>query len=394
MRQVYINNTRKSIELMITEDKKIVEYYNLDNKVNNSIEGNIYIGEIKSSLQGMQSFFVDIGEEKNCFLNLSDIEEKFDEKYEKEKIENKKNKEMYKIGDKVLLQVKKDAIDNKGAKLTTNISLTGRYFVLTPNSHFIAVTKKIKDRKIREEYVRIIQEYLPKEYGGIIRTNILEASDDEIKREIDELVLRWQKIQSEYNSNNEGKVKLVYQEEDILNKTLKDIMNKDLEKVFVNNRKIEKDIKQLAQILDVKYIDKVEYVKTNDLLEEYYLRKKLNKDLTKRVWLNCGGYIVINKTEALTAIDVNSGKYTGSKNFETTIFKVNKEAAIEVIRQMRLRNIGGIIIVDFIDMKNEDNKKELLEILKQEALKDRSKINIKGYTSLNLMEITRKKKNI
>ncbi|MBE5821924.1 MAG: ribonuclease E/G [Clostridiales bacterium] len=394
MRQVYINNTRKSIELMITEDKKIVEYYNLENKKNSSIEGNIYIGEIKSSLQGMQSFFVDIGEEKNCFLNLSDAEEKFDEQFGKPQIENIKNKEIYRIGDKVLLQVKKDAIDNKGAKLTTNISLTGRYFVLTPNSHFIAVTKKMKDRKIREEYVRIVQEYLPKEYGGIIRTNILEASDDEIKREIDELVLRWRKIESEYNTNKEGKIKLVYQEEDILYKTLKDIMNKDLDKIFVNNRKIEKDIKQLAQVLDEKYVDKVEYIKTNDLLEEYYLRKKLNKDIQKRVWLNCGGYLVINKTEALTAIDVNSGKYTGNKNFETTIFKVNKEAAIEVVRQMRLRNIGGIIIVDFIDMKNEQNKAELLEILKQEALKDRSKINIKGYTSLNLMEITRKKKNI
>lgn len=392
MRQIYINNTRKNVELLITENNKLVEYYNLDNKKQNSIEGNIYVGEIKSSLQGMQSFFVDIGGEKNCFLNLSDIEEKFDMQYQKTQIEDIKNKEKYKIGDKILIQIKKDAIDNKGAKLTTNISLTGRYFVLTPKSHFIAVTKKIKEKRIREEYVRIIKEYLPSEYGGIIRTNILEASDDEIKREIDELILRWKKIEVEFNKNKT--VRLLYKEDNILKKTLKDIMNKDLNNIFINNRKIEKEIIQLAQVIDEKYIEKINYIKTNDLLEEYYLRKKLNKDLLKRVWLNCGGYLVINKTEALTAIDVNSGKYIGSKNFETTIFKVNKEAAIEIARQIRLRNIGGIIIVDFIDMKNKDNKDNLLEILKQEVQKDRSKINVKGYTSLNLIEITRKKKNI
>ena len=395
MRKAYINTTRKSMELLLVEDEKIVEYYNLDNKKDNSIEGNIYIGEIKSSLQGMQSFFVDIGEEKNSFLNLKDIEEKYDMQYERPKIEEKKNNEKYKIGDKILVQVKKDAIDNKGAKLTTNISLIGRYFVLTPYSHFIAITKKIKEKKIREEYVSIIKEYLPEQYGGIIRTNILEASNDEIKREIEELTLRWKKIESEYaDKKNTKNPKLVYKEENILNRTLKDIMNNSLTSIVVNNRRVEKDIKKIAQLVDEKYIKKVEYVRTNDLLEEYYLRKKLDKDLAKKIWLNCGGYIVITKTEALTAIDVNSGKYTGSKNFETTIFKVNKEATIEIARQLRLRNIGGIVIIDFIDMVNKENKEKILELLKEEVKKDRSKIEVKGYTSLNLMEITRKKKNI
>ncbi len=395
MRQIFVNNLRKGIELAILEDGKVVEYYELDSQKQNSIEGNIYIGKVKNVVQGMQSFFVDIGESKNGFLFFNDLEEKQDGVYNKGKLENNDITTKLKQGDNIILQVKKDAIDNKGAKLTTNISLIGRYFILTPNSHFVAITKKITDSNIREEYVRIVKEYLPENYGGIIRTNILEASDDEIKEEIDNLVLKWENI-NKYNENIKSveKPKLIYQEKNILYTTIKDVINKELDSIVVNNRKLEKNIIDLVKSVDPLHVKNVKYVKTSNLLDENGLKKKIDKDLQKRIWLNCGGYLVINKTEALTAIDVNTGKYTGKKDLESTIYTVNKQAVIEIIKQLRLRNVGGIIIVDFIDMKDLENKQKILELLQEEAKKDRSKINIKGYTKLNLMEITRKKKNI
>lgn len=395
MREVYVNNLRKEIELVIKEDGKIVEYYRLDGKTQNSIEGNIYVGKIKDIVKGMQSFFVDIGEEKKGFLFFNDLEEKQDGKYDKDYVKNNSIAEKLKENDNIIVQVKKDAIDNKGPKLTTNISLIGRYFVLTPYSHFIAITKKIPDASIREEFVRTVKQYLPENYGGIIRTNILEASEEEIRDEINQLVLKWENILKQKESLKDNtKPQKIYEEGNIIDRTLKDVINKNLDTIIVNNRRIEKEIIELVRRINDGYIDKVKYVKTNDLLKEYELREKIKKDMQKKVWLNCGGHIIISKTEALTAIDVNSGKYTGKKNLESTVFTVNKQAVIEIARQLRLRNVGGIVIVDFIDMKNEENKQAILELLQEEVKKDRSKINVKGYTSLNLMEITRKKKNI
>lgn len=395
MREVYVNNLRKDIELVIKENGKIVEYYTLNGKTQNSIEGNIYVGKIKDIVKGMQSFFIDIGEEKKGFLFFNDLEEKQDGQFDKNYMQNNNIAQKLKENDNIIVQVKKDAIDNKGPKLTTNISLIGRYFVLTPYSHFIAITKKIPDASIREEFVRTVKNYLPEKYGGIIRTNILEASEEEIRDEINQLVTKWENILKQKNSlKDETKPKKIYEEGNIIDRTLKDVINKNLDAIIVNNRRIEKDIVELVRKINDGYVEKVKYVKTNDLLKEYELREKIRKDMQRKVWLNCGGYIIISKTEALTAIDVNSGKYTGKKNLESTVFTVNKQAVIEIARQLRLRNIGGIVIVDFIDMKNEENKKEILELLQEEVKKDRSKINVKGYTSLNLMEITRKKKNI
>ncbi len=395
MREVYVNNLRKEIELVVKEDGKIVEYYKLDGKTQNSIEGNIYIGKIKDVVKGMQSFFVDIGEERNGFLFFNDLEEKQDGNYINKNLGNSKVAERLKVNDNIIVQVKKDAIDNKGPKLTANISLIGRYFVLTPYSHFIAITKKIPDSSIREEFVRTVRQYLPDSYGGIIRTNILEASEDEIRDEINSLVTKWENIlKNKEDLSNIEKPQKIYEESSIIDRTIKDVVNKSLDSIVVNNRRIEKNITEVIRTINDNYIDKVKYVKTNDLLKEFELREKIQKDMQRKVWLNCGGYIIISKTEALTAIDVNSGKYTGKKDLENTVFTVNKQAVIEIARQLRLRNIGGIIIVDFIDMKNEENKKAILELLQEEVKKDRSKINVKGYTSLNLMEITRKKKNI
>lgn len=394
MTNVYINSYDGSVELTILENDVAMEYYKLDD-TNNSIEGNIYVGKVRNVIQGMQSFFVDIAEKKNGFLFFNDIYEKYDGVYEKGNIDSEKISKILQNGQNILVQIKKEPIDNKGAKLTTDLSFIGRYFILTPKSHFIAISKKIENEEVRKQYIEIIKKYLPEDMGGIIRTNILEATDTEIEEEIKELLFKWERIKNiEATINTYKEPVLIYEAENLLNRTILDILNSDLERIYTNDENIKNTIDGIIKIIDEKYLEKVEYIETEDLLKAHGLRKGLIKDFETKVWLKCGGYLIINKTEALTAIDVNTGKYTGNKNLENTVFKVNKEAVSEIARQMRLRNMGGIIVVDFIDMLNEEHKQEILSLLQEKIKKDRSKIDIKGYTRLNLMEITRKKKKV
>lgn len=394
MTNLYINKAKRNIEIAITEDDMLVEYYDVAEE-SSSIEGNIYVGKVRNVIQGMQSFFVDIGEKRNGFLFFNDIYEKYDGIYSKENVDAKKISQLLKNGQNILVQIKKEPVDKKGAKLTTDISFVGRYFILTPKSHFIAVSKKIDNEDTKQMYVEMVKKYLPENLGGIIRTNILEASKEEIQEEILTLINKWNEIKKiEDNISSYDKPSLVYKSENMLTRTVLDVLNKDLNKIYVNDRIIFEKVKSLVQDIDNKYLENIEYVEQADLLKYYYLREKLIKEFEHKIWLKCGGYIIIDKTEALTAIDVNTGKYVGGKDLENTIFKVNKEAVVEIARQLRLRNIGGIIVVDFIDMDNEEHKNDIFELLQEQAKKDRSKIDVKGYTKLNLMEITRKKKKV
>lgn len=393
MREVYVNKYKKRIELIIVEDNDISEYYDLDDEHSKSLEGNIYVGIVRNVVEGMQSFFIDIGQKKNGFLFFNDLQEKQDGIYKKDEIDNIKVLNKLNVGQRVLVQVKKEPIGTKGAKLTTDISLIGRYVILTPKSHFIALSKKIIDEDKRKEYVTFVKSYLTNNYGAIIRTNIEETTQNEVKEEIESLIKKWEKLRMcEKNIFEYKEPTLVYEEERILFRTIKDVLNKELKNIYVNDKKYFELVKEIVISIDEKYLGKMKFLDEDDILDYYGMRKKLLKDFDAKIWLKCGGYLIINKTEALTAIDVNTGKYVGKKDLENTVFIVNKEAVKEIARQMRLRNMEGIIVVDFIDMNNEKHKDEILELLKEEIKKDRSKVDVKGYTKLNLMEITRKKK--
>lgn len=394
MTKIYINTYADNIELVIFENDVVVEYYKLDGN-NSSIEGNIYVGKVRNVIQGMQSFFVDIAEKKNGFLFFNDIYEKYDGVYEKGNVDSKKISKILQNGQNILVQIKKGPIDAKGAKLTTDISFIGRYFILTPKSHFIAISKKIENDDVRKQYIEMVRSYIPQNLGGIIRTNIVEATPVELENEIKELLSKWEdikKIEEDINTYNEPA--LVYEAENMLNRTIQDILNKDLEEIYINDKQVKNIVFAIIEKIDKKYLEKIEFIQSPDLLKAHGIREKITKEFENKVWLKCGGYLIINKTEALTAIDVNTGKYTGNKDLENTVFKVNKEAVSEIARQMRLRNMGGIIVVDFIDMQNEEHKQEIFNLLQKETKKDRSKIDVKGYTRLNLMEITRKKKKV
>ena len=332
----------------------------------------------------MQAAFIDFGGGKKGFIHLKDAMPQIDEK--KHKIDTSIDiKKVLKPNQKILIQVKKDSDNKKGARVSTHISLPGRFVVIMPNIDFITISQKIEDKTKKDELIKCIKENLPEGFGAIVRTSAKKVSKEEIKKDIDALLEKWKKIESEYNSNNEN-TRLICESENVVEKMLIDLSVNGIDKITTNSKEEYEKVKELVKNSNIEVV----FENKQNLIEEYGLIGQLEKMENRKIWLNCGGFITIDKTEALTAIDVNTGKFTGNKDLESTIFKVNKEATIEIAKQLRLRDIGGIIIIDYIDMKNKENKEKIETLLKEELKGDRAKTQVEGFTKLNLMEMTRK----
>ena len=341
-------------------------------------------------LQGMQSAFVDIGQSKNTFIHLKDILPKVDIK-EGVKEEKKKIKEIVKVGMPILVQVKRDFTESKGAKVSTHISINSRFIVFMPNTTIITISQKIENEEEKQRLTNIVKKYLPKNCGVIIRTSAENQTEEVIKNDIEIAIQKWNNIDRLYQENKDKNnyPKLVYKSHNVIKKLLVDLIDKDLEKITVNT---EEDYEYIDKTLKEFNSNNISIVKEKEdyMSDKPIINSQIEKAERRKVWLKCGGFITIDKTEALTAIDVNSGKYIGTDNVESTIYKVNKEASIEIAKQLKLRDIGGIIIIDYIDMKSEDNKERIIETLKEELKKDRTKTQIVGFSKLNLLELTRK----
>ena len=340
---------------------------------------------------GMQAAFIDIGLEKNTFIHLKDILPQVDITKKKEDFSNKDVKKIVKSGVPILVQVKKDFTDSKGAKVSTHLSINSRYIIFMPNTEIITVSKKIEKKQERERLIEIVKKYLPENCGAIVRTSAENINEDIIKNDIEVASKKWNEIKKAYDKliEEDKYPKLLYKTHGIIKKLLLDLIDKDLEVIEVNNKEDYEYIKKLLKDFNVEKI-KLKFIE-NDLLEDKIdLNNQIDKSEKRKVWLKCGGFIAIDKTEALTAIDVNSGKYIGKDNAEATVFKVNKQASIEIAKQLRLRDIGGIIIIDYIDMQDDENKQKIIDILSEELKKDRSKTQVVGFSKLNLLEMTRK----
>lgn len=389
MKEILINQKDDIKQILLLEDDKLVEKYQESENIQR-IEGNIYIGRVESVLQGMQSAFVDIGQKKNTFIHMKDILPKVDIKDGVQE-DNKKIKEIVNVGMPLLVQVKRDFTEAKGAKVSTHISINSRYIVFMPNTTIITISQKIEDEEEKLRLTNIVKKYLPQNCGVIIRTSAENQPEEVIKNDIEVATKKWNNINRIYEEGKKNNTfpKLVYKSHNVIKKLLIDLIDKDLEKIIVNN---DADYDYLNKVLKEYGANNVKLVKEKvDFMEERpILKEQIEKAERRKVWLKCGGFITIDKTEALTAIDVNSGKYIGTDNVESTIYKVNKEASIEIARQLKLRDIGGIIIIDYIDMKNEENKEKIIETLKEELKKDRTKTQIVGFSKLNLLELTRK----
>lgn len=379
-------DTNKKIALV--ENGRLVEYYEDEDK-NNRNEGNIYIGVVKDIVEGMQAAFVNIGTDKNSFIHLKDVLPKVDEK--EENWDSSKNiKDVLKVNDKLIVQVKKDSNDKKGARVSTHINLPSRYVVLMPNTSIITISKKIEKEVERERLQKIVKNNLPNNMGAIIRTSAEGQDENELIVDIKYILKKWEQIQKKYNENIKKCPCLLSKSPNIVEKIIIDMFSNGLESICVNDKIEYKNIIDLQKENDCYKNIKVNLVDNVDILDKYEIKKEIKKMQDRKVWLKCGGFITIDKTEALTAIDVNTGKYTGKKNLEDTVFKVNEEATYEIAKQVRLRDIGGIIIVDYIDMLNEKNKEKIEELLKDRLKFDRAKTQVEGFTKLDLMEFTRK----
>ena len=387
MTEIFIKKEIDKKEIALVENGKLIEYYEEDSRDLRK-EGNIYLGIVKDIIPGMQSAFVDIGTEKNSFIHLKDVLPKVDET--KEEVKNNISiSKIVKPGQKLLVQVKKDSNQKKGARVSTHITIPSKYIVLMPNTDIVTISQKIENKKEQERLIKLVKENLDKDNGAIIRTSA-EGKEKEIIEDIKRVQNIWKKILKTSVEPKSNKAKLIYKSEDLVEKMLMDITKNKIEKIKLKDKKKKEKINNLKKKNNEYKNIKVEIIKNKDILETYEINKQIEKSQNRKVWLKCGGFITIDKTEALTAIDVNSGKYTGSNNLEQTIFKVNKEATIEIAKQIRLRDTGGIIIIDYIDMTNEEDKQKIVELLKEELKKDRSKTQVEGFTKLDLMEITRK----
>ena len=386
MLEILIEEKNKEEKIALVENGNLVEYYEEDEESNRK-EGNIYVGTIKDIIAGMQSAFVDIGTEKNSFIHIKDILPKVDET--KNKVNTNINiKDLIKPGQKILVQIKKDSNEQKGARVSTHISLPSKYIVFMPDTDFVTISQKIEDKKEQERLIKLVKENISKGNGAVIRTSA-KGKEKEIIDDLKRVEEKWNKIKAK-SEKSQNKSQLIYKSESIIQKMIIDLSeDKKLEKIITNSKKeyenLQEYIKENPGISDTKL-----ELSQNDIFEKYDLSKQIEKLEKRKIWLKCGGFITIDKTEALTAIDVNTGKYTGNKNLDDTIYNVNKEATTEIAKQLRLRDIGGIIIIDYIDMTNKENKRKIEELLKEELKKDRSKTQVEGFTKLDLLEMTRK----
>lgn len=381
MEYIFIDSTEDKNTVGVIEDNRLVEYH-FQGLNSDFILGNIYRAKVKDTLKGMEAAFVDIGKAKNAYLHLSDALTM------KQKLSKKdyKLKDIIKSGQDIIVQVVKEEVGNKGAKVTTNISIPGRYLILTPHVNRVNISRKINVKSEIERLKSTMKEIILDDMGVIIRTASKGASESFLKEEYNNLVKIYEDIESQRNFLPVPK--LLYSDLDMVYKILREAY-KDKMEIIINHKEIYNKV-----LSNFGYIPKGKIIYDPDFSAKYnsLIQRDIKEGLNRYVDLESGGYLVFDETEALTVIDVNTGKNTGYLSLEDTVLKTNLEASVEIARQIRLRDIGGIIIVDYIDMKEDHHLQEVVNMLESEFSKDRNKPNIIDVTKLSLLEITRKRK--
>lgn len=395
MQEVIISQDKQNNKIVaLVENGKLVEKYE-ERPEKKRLEGNIYLGKVENVLVGMQAAFVDIGVEKNTFIHIKDIIPKVSNETgnKNETLSKYDIKNYIHTGMPILVQVKRDSTNKKGARVSTHVTIPGRFVVLMPNSEFITISKKIEKDQERKRLTDLAKSVLPQGFGLIIRTSAEGKEKELIQKDIEGVIQQYNEIikkaKTLEKSSNFNPVAL-YSNNGIVEKILIDIIDQDLQRIITNNLEINKYVQKFLQDTGLESKVKLELKQNENVLNIYDIEDQIERSNNRKIWLKCGGFITIDKTEALTAIDVNSGKYVGNKDLEQTVFTVNREATIEIAKQLRLRDIGGIIIIDYIDMEKKETKQKILEILEEHVKKDRSKIQIVGFTPLDLLEVTRK----
>jgi ribonuclease G len=402
--EIFINSSPQESRIAIIEDSLLAEFL-IERKEEMGIAGNIYKGKVSRVLPGMQAAFVDIGMEKAAFLHASDFSsvpedvqlivspgEDVEVEAPPKRVPRHRlplEKQLSR-DEAILVQVAKDPLGTKGARVTSHISLPGRYMVFMPGTKHIGISRRIESEEERKRLKEIAESVLTEHGGFILRTASEGRSKREIQRDLRFLTILWRRLQKK--AEKVAAPSLIHQDLDLIARTLRDFFTADTEQVVIDSakdhRRILDFVRQFMPRLKTKI---VLYSGAEPLFDRHGIEEKIAKALDRRVWLRSGGYIIIERTEALTAIDVNTGRFVGKRNQEETIVRTNLEAAQEVVRQLRLRNVGGIIIIDFIDMEKESNRKKVYDALRDALKKDKARSNILKISELGLVEMTRQR---
>jgi ribonuclease E len=382
-------------QIAMLEGRALVEHYvSRAADDTNQIDGNVYRGRVQNVLPGMEAAFIDIGIPKNAVLYRGDV------RYDREDIEGggggasaqPRIEDVLKAGQTILCQVTKNPIGHKGARLTQEVSLPGRFAVLVPNSSAFGISKRLGDTE-RRRLRRIIDEVKPAGHGMIVRTAAEGVSADELQRDIETLLEQWATIEREAKKSDQPG--LLYREPELSVRLLREELNAEYRGVVIDDRELFEQVRDYVQAVSPELSDRVEFydeaAEGLPIFERYHVHEQLHKALDRKVWLPSGGSLIIERTEALTVIDVNTGKNVGKTNLEETVYRNNLEAAEEVARQLRLRDIGGIIVIDFIDMEIRENRDKVANALRTALARDKTRTQVFDISELGLVEMTRKR---
>ena len=382
-KQMLVRVSKHQTQLVVLEGPVLVEHY-VARSDKRSLIGNVYVGKVRNVLPGMEAAFIDFGEGKNGVLYAGDVN------YDDMDLDGKaKRIEMaLKPGDSVLVQVVKDAMGHKGARLTNQISLPGRYLVLAPDAEVRGISRRLPDperRRLRE----IVAECRPSGMGVIVRTAAEGASREDIESDIDRLLGIWQQIDSK--KDGVAAPALIYEEPPLVLRVIREHFTRDFRRLLIDDPATHAEVLDYLEGTEPDLVGKVKrYTDELSIFERFHVEDQLRKALDRKVWLPSGGHIVIDRAEALTVIDVNTGRFVGHSNLEETVLQNNLEAAEEIARQLRLRDIGGIIVIDFIDMEVQKNQEAVLLRLREHLAKDKTRTQVFEVSNLGLVEMTRK----
>jgi len=404
-KRIVVNMGVTETRVAVQDGNSLTELH-VERRRHRSILGNIYKGVVTNVLPGMQAAFVDVGLVKDAFLyggdytaNLGEYErlmlaEGEEEDIEVDEVERREAsvpiEDLLRKGQEVLVQVSKESLGTKGARITSFISLPGRYLVFMPQAHHIGVSRRIRDERERDRLRQIVRGLRPPTGGFIVRTVAEGRGEEEFASDIQFLIRLWEQIQSRYNQANAPS--LFHEERDLIFRVVRDLFSSDVEEFLVDTPGAYAKCVEYTSSLVPALAARVRlYEGRAPVFEACGIEKEIEKALRRRVWLKSGGYIIIDQTEALVAIDVNTGKYVGKRDFEQTVLKINLEAVGEGVRQIRLRDLGGLIIIDFIDMEREEHRQQVFKALKKALAEDKARTNVLEISELGLVEMTRKR---
>ena len=407
-----VHSGREAIQIAVLEGRSLIEHYvSRPSDDANQIDGNIYLGRVQNVLPGMEAAFIDIGTPKNAVLYRGDV------RYDKDDIESPSGEDeskptrgkipgpardarieqLLKTGQTILCQVTKNPIGTKGARLTQEVSLPGRFVVLIPHSDTYGISKRLADDE-RKRLRRILDEVRPAGHGLIVRTAAEGATADELRRDVARLTQQWGQIDSMARGTRAPA--LLYREPDMAVRVIREEFNRNYRAVIIDDQALYEEVRDYVSSINPELADRIEWFGEPGseadgdplpVFERHHVHEQIHKALDRKVWLPSGGSLIIERTEALTVIDVNTGKNVGTSNLEETVFRNNMEAAEEIARQLRLRDIGGIIVIDFIDMEIAANRNEVIKTFRAALARDKTRTQVFDISELGLVEMTRKR---